>query len=91
MKKNFIKLLLFIGMLFIGIGTAYAEDTPFTFSIGGAENVTPGQEFDVEIKVTGPSDVYTLNSFDLTITYDTNKLTILGGTQVASAEPITKL
>ena len=90
MKKNFIKLLLFIGMLFIGLSTAYAEDKPFTFSIGGADNVKPGDEFDVEVKVTGPNDTYTLTSCDLNVTYDTSKLTILGGSQVVVSEPITE-
>ena len=38
MKKSFIKLFLLIGMLFVGMNVAYADDS-FTFKIGGAENI----------------------------------------------------
>ena len=78
MKKRFIKLFMLIGMLFIGISTAYADDA-FTFSIGGAKDVKPGDEFTVDVSVSGPNDAYTLNGCDLEVSYDTNKLTILDG------------
>ncbi len=79
MKKNFIKTLLFIGMLFIGIGTAYADDT-FTFSIGGAENVKPGDVFTVDVNVKGPSTADTLTSYNITISSDpANMVTLTDG------------
>ena len=91
MKKKFIKLFLLISMLFIGIGTAHAEDTPFTFSIGGADNVRPGDEFVVEVKVNGPNDTYTLNSCDLNIAFDTSKLTLVeGGPKIVVTDAITE-
>ncbi len=78
MKKSFIKLFLLIGMLFVGVSTAYADDT-FTFSIGGAKDVKAGDEFTVDVTVNGLNDTYTLNGFDLTVSYDTNKLTLIDG------------
>ena len=79
MKNKFLKVFLMIGMLFIGIGTAHAEDGNFTFKIGGAENVKPGSEFTVDVSVDGPSTEYTLNGYDISISYDTAKLTLIEG------------
>ena len=75
MKKNFIKLFLLIGMLFIGIGSVYAADS-FTLKIDGAE-VRKGDEFSVNISVTGANDVNTLTGYDLVVSYDTNKLELI--------------
>ncbi len=82
MKKGFLKVLLFVGLLFIGLGRVYADDA-FTFSIGGAKDVKPGDEFTVEVSVKGPSAVNTLTSYNLTVA-DTDKLTILEGKQLVA-------
>lgn len=78
MKKGFIKFLLLIGMLFLGMSNVHADDT-FTFSIGGAKDVKSGDEFTVEAKVTGPNEVYSLNGYDLEVSYDAGKLTLIDG------------
>lgn len=75
MKKNFIKLFLLIGMLFIGIGSVYAADS-FTLKIDGA-NVKVGDEFSVNISVTGANDVNTLTGYDLVVSYDTKILELI--------------
>lgn len=82
MKKGFLKLLLFVGLLFIGLGRVYADDT-FTFSIGGAKDVKPGDEFTVEVSVKGPSEVNTLTGYNLSVA-DTDKLTILEGKELVA-------
>ncbi len=83
MRKGFIKLFLLIGMLFVGLTTVYADDT-FTFSIGGAKDVKPGDEFTVDVTVKGPTEENTLNGYNITLVYDTNKLTVLEGGQMTA-------
>lgn len=78
MKKGIIKLFLLLGMFFVGLGVVHADST-FTFAIGGAKDVKPGEEFSVDVTVTGPDETYTLNGYNLTLSYDTNKLTLLDG------------
>ena len=78
MKKVFVKLFLLIGMLFIGISTVHADDA-FTFSIGGAKDVKSGDEFTVDVTVTGPNETYTLNGCDLQVSYDSSKITLQEG------------
>lgn len=80
MKNRIIKLFLFIGLLFVGLGTAHAEDNVFTFKIDGKENVKPGDVFEVNVSVKGPSEEYTLTGYDIALSYDTNKLTLEGAT-----------
>ncbi|MBR2712748.1 MAG: cadherin-like beta sandwich domain-containing protein [Bacilli bacterium] len=79
MKNKLLKVFLFLSLLFIGIGTVHAEDTKFIFSIGGAKDVKAGDEFTVDVTVTGPNEAYSLNGFDLDVVYDTSKLTLLEG------------
>ena len=83
MRKGFIKLFLLIGMLFVGLTTVYADDT-FTFSIGGAKDVKPGDEFTVDVTVKGPTEENTLNGYNITLVYDTNELTVLEGGQMTA-------
>ena len=78
MKKRFLKLFIFMGLLFVGLSTAHADDA-FTFSIGGAKDVKAGDEFSVDAVVTGPNESYSLNGYDLDVVYDTSKLTLLDG------------
>ena len=84
MKKNFIKLFLLIGMLFIGIGSVYAADG-YTFKIDGA-NVKVGDEFDVGISVSGPNEVDTLTNYNIVVSYDTNKLDLVSGNTNIAAQ-----
>lgn len=79
MKKKFLKLFIFIGLLFIGLGKVNAESGVFTFNIGGAENVKPGDYFTVEVTVKGPDETYTLNGYDMAVSYDVNKLELVEG------------
>ena len=91
MKKGFIKVLLLIGMLFLGIGNVHAEDGVFTFNIGGAEDKKAGDEFTVDVTVKGPSEEYTLDGYDIVISYDVNKLELIEGAldgKISSSEPI---
>lgn len=78
MKNKLLKLFLFLSLLFIGIGTVHADDK-YTFKIGGAENVKPGDTFNVSVSVEGLSTEYSLNGYNLSIEYDTNKLTLTAG------------
>lgn len=78
MKNKLLKVFLFLSLLFIGIGTVHADDT-FTFAIGGAQDVKAGDEFLVDVNVTGPNESYSLNGYDLEVSYDAGKLTLLEG------------
>ena len=78
MKKKFLKLFIFVGLLFIGLSTVHADDA-FTFSIGGAKDVKAGDEFSVDVVVTGPNEAYSLNGYDLEVSYDASKLSLLDG------------
>ena len=77
MKKRFIKLLLMIGILFIGISDVYADDS-ITFKIDGA-SVKVGDVFDANISVSGADEVNTLTDYDLNVTFDTNVLELVEG------------
>ena len=85
MKKSFIKLFLLMGMLFVGMNVAYADDS-FTFKIGGAENIKPGDTFETAISVSGVSSEYTLTGYTLTVGFDTNKLDLVEGVATMSAD-----
>lgn len=85
MKKSFIKLFLLMGMLFVGMNVAYADDS-FTFKIGGAENIKPGDIFETAISVSGVSSEYTLTGYTLTVGFDTNKLDLVEGEATMSAD-----
>ncbi len=82
MKKNVIKLLLFIGMLFISISSAKADG--ITFKIDGA-NVKVGDVFNVNVSVTGANEVDTLNAYNITVSDDSGKLQLTSGSLNMSA------
>ena len=77
MKNKLLKVFLFLSLLFIGIGTANAADK-FTFSISGAKDVKPGDTFQVNVSVKGPNTVDTLTGYDISIDFDTKKLSLEG-------------
>jgi hypothetical protein len=78
MKKIIIKTILFLGLLFIGLNNVHADEA-FVFSIGGATDVKAGDEFEVDVNVKGPSEEYTLNGYNILVSYDVNKLDLLSG------------
>ena len=84
MKKIFIKLFLLIGMLFVGMNVAYAADS-ISFKIDGAKDYKPGDVFSVNVSVTGPTEVLTLTDYELTVSYDNNKLELVEGSATISA------
>ena len=79
MKKNFIKIFLFIGMLFIGLSTAHADG--ITFKIDGA-NVKVGDEFDVNVSVTGPNEADTLTDATIVIAPEGGVQLVSGNTTI---------
>lgn len=83
MKKGLLKIFLLVGLLFIGINAAYADDN-FTVSVNGAKDVKPGDEFTVDVTIKGPTEENTLNGYDIKLSYDTNKLTVLEGGQLTA-------
>lgn len=76
MKNNIIKIFIFIGLLFIGLGTAHAD---VTFKIDGAQDVKVGDTFTVNVSVSGADEADTLTDYNLNVSYDTSVLELVSG------------
>ena len=82
MKSKIIKIFTFACLLFIGLNTAYAD---ITFKVDGAQDVKVGDTFQVNVSVSGADEADTLTDYNLTVSYDTSVLELVGGTANISA------